>query len=682
MRKSICDYVNVFQGTGKSITPKNGSLFSQWNLLKGKAGNTSPSACLPFGAVACSPYSGGYSSGYGSLKVNTGQPVESYFEGNKLYGFAHFTHSGCGQVGFYYNYLLTVPFKNDLSQIHTLKEITTEFARPGYYSCLFKEDNMQAEVTVSEKSAVHRYTSLDGKPFKIAIDISNDGLIQTPLNDMLFSYCEESKFRMYDNGDVGGYVVMQGVKLWFYIVCSATKNALWIDGKEIDDNEITLKDSKKTFGCVWQTETDTAIVKIAFSLVDEHTAKTTAMNIPEFDEAKRVAEEEWERRLSTIELQEATETDKEIFYSNYYHSLVKPCGWKEESFLWKEDNVFYVDFTTLWDVYKTQMPLLFTFHADIGSGIVKTLLRYGKEQDGLFNALLLSSNMNLESQQACCLGGYVLYDAYVRGLVDEQDVDDLFAVVKSELARYKQSVVDGTIEKTTKLLDVTLIAKAFAGIAKKLNRTEDYNYLSTLGDYWINAYDVDGLLKKEYPYYEGNYWNYSFRFVDDIETRLSLAGGKDKITAQLDAFFAFNDMNEMKNRFEGFNNETDMETPYFYHYVDRYDRIERIMKECMENCFQSGREGLPGNNDSGGLSACYMWNFLGLFPISGQEKMFIGCPKARKTVLHLANGNDLTIRLVENGAMVKKVLFNGQEIKSTLSVDAIMRGGEIVFFKG
>jgi len=24
--------------------------------------------------------------------------VESYFEGSKLYGFAHFTHSGCGQV--------------------------------------------------------------------------------------------------------------------------------------------------------------------------------------------------------------------------------------------------------------------------------------------------------------------------------------------------------------------------------------------------------------------------------------------------------------------------------------------------------------------------------------------------------------------------------------------------------
>lgn len=681
MTKSICDYVNVFQGTGKSVLPKKDQLFSRWNLLKGKAGNTSPSACLPFGAVACSPYSGGYSSGYGNMKVNTGRPVESYFEGNKLYGFTHFTHSGCGQLGFYYNYLLTVPFKKDLSTIHTLKDITAEFARPGYYSCIFKNDNIRAEVTVSEKSAVHRYTSLDGKPLKIAIDISNDGLIQTPLNDVLFSYCEESNFRSYENGDVGGYVVMQGVKLWFYIICRASKVSLWLDKKPMKNDEVYTKKTDKTFGAFWETDESTAIVKIAFSLIDEQHAKDTVMRIPEFDEAKCLAEEKWEKRLSTIELEEATERDKEIFYSNYYHSLVKPCAWEKESFLWREDNVFYVDFTTLWDVYKTQMPLLFTLHKDIGAGIVKTLLRYGKEQKGLFNALLLSSNMNLESQQACCLGCYVLYDAYVRGLIEEQDIDDLFAVVKTEIRRYDKSVIDGTIEKTTKLLDVTLIAKAFADIAKKLNRTEDYNYLSTLGDYWIKAYADDGLLKKEYPYYEGNYWNYSFRFVDDVETRLSLAGGKEKVNAQLDAFFAFNDANEIINRFEGFNNETDMETPYFYHYVDRYDRIERIMTECMENCFQSGKDGLPGNNDSGGLSACYMWNFLGLFPISGQEKMFIGCPKAKKTVLHLANGNDLTLRSVGEGKTIQKVIFNGQEITSTISVDAIMSGGEIVFFR-
>ena len=52
--------------------------------------------CLPFGNVACSPYSGGYSSGYGSFKRNGGEEPENFFEGDKLIGFSHFTHSGSG----------------------------------------------------------------------------------------------------------------------------------------------------------------------------------------------------------------------------------------------------------------------------------------------------------------------------------------------------------------------------------------------------------------------------------------------------------------------------------------------------------------------------------------------------------------------------------------------------------
>ena len=112
--------VNVFQGSRKSTIPPKESLFEKWNLLKGKAGNTSPSACLPFGCVSCSPYSGGYSSGYGNFMHNWGQQPETFFEGSKIIGFSHFTHSGSGAFGFYYNYLVTVPFKEKLSDIHTL----------------------------------------------------------------------------------------------------------------------------------------------------------------------------------------------------------------------------------------------------------------------------------------------------------------------------------------------------------------------------------------------------------------------------------------------------------------------------------------------------------------------------------------------------------------------------------
>ena len=135
MKEKMIDVVNVFQGTRGSTKPQEGSLYAKWNLLKGKAGNTSPSACLPFGNVSCSPYSGGYSSGYGNFMRNGGEEPETFFDGNKLIGFSHFTHSGSGAFGFYYNYLVTVPFTGELDDIHSLKDIDSENAMPGYYSC-------------------------------------------------------------------------------------------------------------------------------------------------------------------------------------------------------------------------------------------------------------------------------------------------------------------------------------------------------------------------------------------------------------------------------------------------------------------------------------------------------------------------------------------------------------------
>ena len=670
--------VNVFQGTRACTKAQEGSLYAKWNGFKGKAGNLSPSACLPCSSVSCAPYSGGYSSGYGSFKRNGGEPLTSFFEGDKLIGFSHFTHSGSGAFGFYYNYLVTVPFKGALADIHELKDIDGESATPGYYTCRFKADNIRAEATVSGKTAIHRYTSLDGTALKIAVDISNDGLKQA-WDDRVFAYALESQMRV-ENNTVVGYIVMQGVKLYYCIACEG-KASLWLDKQSIEKSELRLDKTEQSFGCLFETQSDCAVVKVGYSLVSEENAKSAVAASPDFDSAKAQAENAWEQRLSAIQIEGVSEADREIFYSNYYHSLIKPCGWENESFLWDEKQTFYLDFATLWDVYKTQTPFLFMLHGDIGRGLVKTILRYGKEKGKLFNALLLSANMNIESTQACCLGCYVLYDAYTCGLVADEDIEDMFVAVKGEIAQYAQGIKDGSYEKTTKLLDCTLIAEAFAEVAKELGRNEDYAYLSELGGYWTQAFGADGLLKTEYPYYEGNHWNYSFRFVSDVQKRIALSGGKENLRKQLDLFFGFDESGDIGDRFEGFNNETDMETPYFYHYVDRYDRVAQIMQECMDVCFTTGRDGLPGNNDSGGLSACYIWNFLGLFPISGQANMFIGVPRMKKATLRLSSGNTLTILSEIQDGKVNGVTFNGQKLDGyTVPVKALLGGGELKFY--
>lgn len=675
--KKLCDYVDVFMGTGKCAPQKDGTLYSKWNNFKGKAGNTTPAACLPFGAVSCNPYSGAYSSGYGNNAPNSGEPIKDLFVGDKLIGFAHFSHSGVGGIGIYYNYLLTVPFISDFSdKIFSLKDIDEEKGEPGYYSCRFKESNIQAEVTVSGNVAVHRYKVLDGKPLKIAIDVSNDGL--RILDKKWHSFSEQSEIYIAKNGTLCGFVIMQGVKIYFAVSCPNSKLYLWKNGIKLKEEKLSFKHTEERFGCVFELAESTAELKVAFSLENTKSAEESLQKAMCFEKTRVLASELWEKRLSSIELTDATEEAKKTFYSNFYHALIKPCGWQNESFLWKEDAVFYFDFATMWDIYKTQTPLLFSLYEDVGRGIVKTLIRYGKEYNKLFNCLLLSTDMNVESQQACCLGAYVLYDAYMRGMVD--DVDGMFNVVKSEIDLYKDAYLNNDLPSFTKYLDIAWIVEAYANLAKELGRTDEVIYFTNLIRNWKCLFAEDGLLGNQSKYYEGNRWNYSFRLTPYVEERVALIGGKAETEKKLDAFFAFNDENERHNRFEGFNNETDMETPYFYHYVGNKEKLQRILEECINVCFRDGRDGLPGNEDSGGLSSCYIWNFLGLFPVTGQDIMMLGFPSVKETVIRFYNGNKLIVKRCGEGKSLMKVLFNKKETTDYfLKVQDVLKGGILEF---
>ena len=88
-----------------------------------------------------------------------------------------------------------------------------------------------------------------------------------------------------------------------------------------------------------------------------------------------------------------------------------------------------------------------------------------------------------------------------------------------------------------------------------------------------------------------------------------------------------------------------MEVPWAYHYLGRPDRTAEVVHAAVNNQFGLGRGGLPGNDDSGGLSSWYVWASLGLFPVAGQSLYLINAPSFARSRLDLA-GRDLTIDTV------------------------------------
>jgi putative alpha-1,2-mannosidase len=139
------------------------------------------------------------------------------------------------------------------------------------------------------------------------------------------------------------------------------------------------------------------------------------------------------------------------------------------------------------------------------------------------------------------------------------------------------------------------------------------------------------------------------------------------------------------NRFEGLNNEPDMEVPWAYLYLGRPDRTAEIVHAAVNNQFGLGRGGLPGNDDSGGLSSWYVWAGLGLFPVAGQSLYLINAPSVAKSRVDLG-GRELivdTVGFVEPepagpAQYVQSVRLDGRPLaQSWLSARDLHAGGRL-----
>ena len=651
-----------FHGNGTIDLPEAEGIAASWHFIKGLCGNTHPGAVLPFGKYSLCPYTGGYSSGYGINKINGGGPIPRLTDEMRIIGFSHFHHSGTGAVGIYYNYAVVTPYCTRSGGKLNRYTPVGETASPGYYAVTLAESDIFCELTVSPTGAYHRYTFPEGGGH-ISIDFTNDGLYDKPMRgeaeDLCLTRISEKELR--------AAVTLQNVR--FFFVCR------FFGGGALDENGVYHTDAAGQVVLVLSAGTSSM----------EETAAESALCEPDFDSVRNAAEAQWEDALGRIAVDESEdENERKLFYSNLYQSLIKPCDWGKGGFLW-EGEPFVADFTTLWDMYKTGLPLIFTLYPGVSAHIAAMYDRLGQALGKLPHCFILTTNTNIEAKQARLNAEHMLYDAWIRGV--PADWESIYRQMKADIFRadFRDFTENGVCPKTTHTLDMAEGCHAAAEMAEQLGHPDDAALLYGLAGHWKNAFDpATGLLWEDSDYYEGNHWNYSFRPMRCMEERIRLAGGAAGFEALLDHFFGFTDPEDRSGRFEGFNNETDMETPWAYAYIGRHDKLAQILRAADRYMFRTkegstGWGGIPGNNDSGGMSSCYVWNCLGLFPVSGQNRMLIGTPKFSRTTLRLANGRTLVIRREGVYTSPVSAVFNGKTCGGlTLTASGMMEGGELV----
>ena len=692
LKKDYCKHVDVFYGNGEVDHFPEEGLTSKWFYIKAICGNTTPHAVMPFGKMSVGAYSGGYPTGYGTHWVNSSGGIKKLFEKNSARGFSHIHNTGVGGIKYYYNYAIATPFYGKLNEINAFHILEKEKAKPGYYSA--KMNSVLCEMTVNHSVAFHRYT-FQKNGGRLAVDFSNDGLSKS-FGEAFYSYAEAVELKKEKN-KIFFSGTLSGVKLYFCAVALGTNvgSNLFFDNCEADGDYMQVENTQKNFGVVFDFNGDEISLKLSYSTKSYKDAERNVDDVTaSFEEISERAYKMWNGYLSAIDIETKDEELKKKFYSNFYHSIIKPVDMTGECVLGIEGQLI-TDFATFWDQYKTLLPLIFMLYPDMSKKIVSCIKNISCTLGKIPCSLGLSNILPCE-QQAKMLGIFVLCDAYYSGVknIDEKLISDC---IKRELERddFKSFIETGFFERYTHILDVT---DACLDVAEITEDKELKERLLKLAENWKNAYsEKDGLMSENSPYYEGDRYTYSFRLQKNIQERIAFAGGKEKFIKMLDDFFGFGKeslkqltyigagediINTHHHRFEGFNNECDMETPYAYIYAGCHNRTADIIHSCINQSFTSGKGGLPGNNDSGGLSSCFMWNVLGLFPVSGTGDFLIGSPHIKHAKITLANGKTLEIETNFSGEnyYVDTVEFNDKKIADyKIRTQELIKGGKIIF---
>ncbi len=218
---------------------------------------------------------------------------------------------------------------------------------------------------------------------------------------------------------------------------------------------------------------------------------------------------------------------------------------------------------------------------------------------------------------------------------------------------------------------------------------------------WIEPLDPKfggGLGGRDY-YDENNGYTYTWDVAQDFDGLFTLMGGIGKSEENLDRLFReplgrskyefqgkFPDSTSMVGQFS-MGNEPSFAIPYIYDRLGAPWKTQKRVRMLLESFFPDTLQGIPGDEDGGGMSAFVVFSMLGFYPVTpGIPTYDVGSPVFDKATVHLKNGKDFVI-VAENNSRdhtyVQSVRLNGQALNQVWFRHAdIANGGTLELTMG
>ena len=264
------------------------------------------------------------------------------------------------------------------------------------------------------------------------------------------------------------------------------------------------------------------------------------------------------------------------------------------------------------------------------------------------------------------------------------------------------------MESVSKTLEYSYDDWCIAQMAKKMGKTEDYNFFIRRGQNYQHLLDTaTGFMRPRQKHFikpfdpyalslhftEANAWQYSFYVPQDLSGQMRLMGGKEKLATFLDSLFSTTSKLTgimPKLNISGLigqyahGNEPSHQIAYEYDYVGQPWKTQAMVRRIMNELYRAEPDGLSGNEDCGQMSAWYVLSAIGFYPVCpGADHYALGSPVVDKAVIHFENGKSLTIVTANNSKQnvyVNSAKLNGADYtKSYITYEDVVKGGTLEF---
>ena len=705
----ITKYVNPFIGTGA--------------IDGGLSGNNYPGATSPFGMIQLSPDT--------SEAPNWGDASGYDYNRNTIFGFSHTRLSGTGASDLI-DITLMPTSSGRTSSAFTHDE---EKARPGYYQVMLKDENINAELTTTQRNGIHRYQYPAGKDAEIILDMDHSADKGSWGRRII-----NSQIRILNDHAVEGYRIITGWaklrKIYFYMEFSSPiLTSTLRDGGRVHENTAVINGTN-LHGCFrfGQLNGKPLTCKVALSSVSmENARQNMEQEAPhwDFDRYVAAADADWEKQLGKIEVK-GTEVQKEIFYTALYHTMIQPNTMSDVNGEYMAadytarkvgDNETHYTTFSLWDTFRASHPLYTLLEPERVTDFVKSMIRQ-YEYYGYLPIWQLWGQDNY-----CMIGNHsipVITDAILKG-IPGIDVEKAYeAVYNSSVTSHPNSPFEvwekyGFMPENIQTQSVSItLEQAFddwcvAQLAEKLNKDADYERFHKRSEYYRNLFHpktkffqskndkgewIEPFDPYQYggngghPFTEGNAWQYFWYVPHNIQALMELTGGTKAFEQKLDTFFTSTYKSEqMNHNASGFvgqyahGNEPSHHVAYLYNFAGQPWKTQKYVSHILNTLYNNTSSGYAGNDDCGQMSAWYVFSAMGFYPVNPADgRYIIGSPLLDECTLKLAGNKDFHIRTIRKSPediYIQSVTLNGKKHKDFfITHQDIMNGGTMVFKMG